>query len=86
MVVSWFNRNQKLVSLSSVEAEYMETSQASCEAIWLRKFLARIFGVQLRATVIYCDNHSCIKLYENPIFHDRTKHIDIRYHFIQDYV
>jgi hypothetical protein len=48
--------------------------------------LIGLFSVQLRPTVIYCDNQSCIKLSENPVFHDRSKHIDIWYHFIRDYV
>jgi hypothetical protein len=48
--------------------------------------LVGLFGVQLRLIVIYCDNQSCIKLSENPVFHDRSKHIEIRYHFIRDYV
>jgi hypothetical protein len=85
-VVSWFSRKQKSVALSSAEAEYMAASQASCEALWLHKMLIGLFGVQLRPTVIYCDNQSCIKLSENPVFHDRSKHIEIRYHFIRDYV
>jgi hypothetical protein len=85
-VISWFSRKQKSVALSSVEAEYMAASQASCEAIWLRKLLFGLFGHELRPIVIHCDNQSCIKLYENPIFHDRSKHIEIRYHFICDWV
>jgi hypothetical protein len=85
-VVSWFSRKQKSVALSSAKAKYMASSHASCEAIWLRKLLVGLFGVQLRPTMIYCDNHSCIKLSENPVFHDRSKHIEIRYHFIWDYV
>jgi hypothetical protein len=48
--------------------------------------LIGLFGVQLRPTVIYCDNQSCIKLSENLVFHDQSKHIEIRYHFIRDYV
>jgi hypothetical protein len=84
--VSWFSQKQKSVSLSSVEAEYMAASQASCEALWLHKMLVGFFDVQLRPTVIYCDNQICIKLSENPVFHDRSKHIKIRYHFIRDYV
>jgi hypothetical protein len=82
-VVSWFSRKQKSVALISTEAEYMA---ANCEALWLRKLLVGLFDVQLRPTVIYCDHHSCIKLSENPVFHDRSKHIEIRYHFIHDYV
>eukprot|EP00253_Pinus_taeda_P024874 PITA_24874 len=84
-VVSWFSRKQQL-ALSSAEIEYMAASPASCEAIWLRKMLFGLFGQPLRPSVIYCDNQSCIKLTENPVFHDRSKHIGIRYHFIRDYV
>jgi hypothetical protein len=85
-VVSWFSQKQKSVALSSAEAGYMAASQASCEALWLRKMLIGLFGVQLRPTVIFCDNQSCIKLSKNPVFHNRSKHIEIRYHFIRDYV
>ena len=59
-VVSWFSWKQKLVDLSLAEAEYMASSQGSCEALWLCKMLVGLFGVQLRPTVIYCDNQSCI--------------------------
>eukprot|EP00253_Pinus_taeda_P032619 PITA_32619 len=85
-VVSWFSRKQQSVALSSVEAEYMAASLASCEAIWLRKILFGLFDQSLRPSVIYCDNQSCIKLTENPVFRDRSKHIGIKYHFIRDYV
>ena len=76
-VVSWFRRKQQLVALSSAEAEYMVANLASCEAIWLLKMLFGLFVQQLRPSVIYCDNQSCIKLTENPVFHDRSKHIGI---------
>ena len=56
------------MALSSVEAEYMAASQASCEAIWLRKLPVGLFGRELGPTIIYCDNQSCIKLSENPVF------------------
>eukprot|EP00253_Pinus_taeda_P007370 PITA_07370 len=58
----------------------------SCEAIWLRKMMFGLFGQLLRPSVIYSDNQSCIKLTEHPVFHDRSKHIGIKYHFIRDYV
>jgi hypothetical protein len=64
----------------------MVASQASCEAIWLRKLLVGLFGQELPPTIIHCDNQSCIKLSENPVFHDRSKYIEIRYHFIRDWV
>jgi len=51
----------------------------------MRKILVGLFGQQMDPTVIYCDNQSCIKLPENPVFHDWSKHIDIRYHHIRDY-
>eukprot|EP00253_Pinus_taeda_P024512 PITA_24512 len=85
-VVSWFSRKQQSLALSSAEAEYMAASLASCEAIWLRKMLFGLFSQPLRPSVIYCDNQNCIKLTENPVFHDRSKHIGIKYHFIRDYV
>eukprot|EP00253_Pinus_taeda_P033674 PITA_33674 len=70
----------------AAEAKYMVASLASCEAIWLRKMLFGLFGQALRPSIIYCDNQSCIKLTESPVFHDRSKHIEIKYHFIRDYV
>ena len=74
------------MALSSVEVEYMVASLASCEAIWLRKMLTGIFGQELDSTIIYCDNQSCMKLSENSMFHDLSKHIEIMYHFIRDNV
>ncbi len=62
----------------------MKASQATCEAIWMRKILVGLFGQQMDTIVIYCDNQNCIKLSENPIFHDRSKHIDIWYHHLRD--
>eukprot|EP00253_Pinus_taeda_P035845 PITA_35845 len=76
--VSWYGKKQRSVALSSVEAKYMATSQVACEAIWMQMILVGLFGELMDPTVIYCDNQSCIKLSENPVFHDRSKHIDIR--------
>jgi len=64
----------------------MAPSQGTCEAIWMRKILVGLFGEQMDLTVIYCDNQSCIKLSENPVFHDQSKHIDIQYHHLRDCV
>ena len=75
--VSWYGRKQISVALSSAKAEYMAASLAACEAIWMRKILVGLFGSHLDPTVIHCDNHSCIKLSINPMFHDSSKHIDI---------
>eukprot|EP00253_Pinus_taeda_P015249 PITA_15249 len=84
--ISWYSRKQTSVALSSMEAEYMVVSLAACEAIWMRKIMVRLFGSHLDPTMIYCDNQSCIKLSANLVFHDVSKHIDIRYHHIRDCV
>eukprot|EP00253_Pinus_taeda_P012128 PITA_12128 len=86
IAVSWYRRNQRSVALSSAEAEYMAASLAACEAIWMRKILVRLFRSHLEPTVIYCDNQSCIKLSANRVFHNRSKHINIRYHHFRDCV
>lgn len=81
-LISWMSMKQKSVALSTAEAEYIATSMACCEAVWLRKLFSEMFGHVLDTIVILCNNQSGIRLYENPVFHDRTKHIDIRYHFV----
>ena len=78
------SRKQKSVALSTAEAEYIAASMACCEAVWLRKLFSELFQHVLDTTVILCDNQSGIRMTENPVFHDRSKHIDIRYHFILD--
>jgi hypothetical protein len=62
-MITWFNRKQTFVALSSTEAEYMAVSMASCESIWLHKLLTGLFDQELEPMVIYCDNQSCIKLW-----------------------
>jgi hypothetical protein len=81
-VITLFNKKQTFVEISLAKAEYMAASLASCEAIWLRKLLTRLFDQELKPMVIYCDNRSCIKLSKNLVFHDRSKHLETRYHFI----
>ena len=73
------------MALSTVEVEYVTTCLASCEAVWLRKLLYNLFDIQMDATCIHCDQ-SCMKLSENPVFHDKSKHIEIKYHYIRDMV
>eukprot|EP00253_Pinus_taeda_P010535 PITA_10535 len=80
-MTSWCSRKQKSVALSSSELEYKAANTTSCEAIWLRKLLVYLFRRNMEVTKIMCDNQSWIKLSENPVFHDRSKHIDIRCHF-----
>ena len=74
------------MALSIAEAEYVAACLTSCEAMWLRKLLSDLFDLQMDATCIYCDNQSCVKLSNNPMFHDKSKHIEIKYHYIKDMV
>ena len=85
-MVSWSNRKQTSVALSSTKAEYIASSLGAREAVWLRKLLSDLFKRHLKPTVIYCDNQSCIKLSSNPVFHNRSKHIEIPFHYIKDMV
>jgi hypothetical protein len=85
-MISWQSRKQSSIALRTAEAEYIVACSASCEAIWLRKLLTGLFDLEMRATLILCDNQSCIKMTENPVFHYRSKHIEIHYHYIRDMV
>ena len=85
-MISWQSRKQSCVALSTAEAEYIAACSASCEAVWIRKLLSGLFDAELKATNIFCDNQSCIKLSENPVHHDKTKHIENRFHYIWDIV
>ena len=73
------------MALILAEEEYMASNEETCEVIWMRKILVGLFGQMMDPIVIYCDNQSYIKLYENPTFHNGSKHIDICYHHLQDY-
>ena len=81
--ISWSSRKQELVTLSTAEAEYVATTHAAKEAIWLRNFIGEVFTPFTNPTTLYCDNQSAVAIATNGNFHARTKHIDIRYHFIR---
>jgi hypothetical protein len=85
-MISWLSRKQTSLALSTTEAEYITASVTSCEAVWLLKFLAGIFDLELETTLIHCDNQSCVKRSENHVFHDNSKHIEIKYNYIRDMV
>ena len=74
------------VALSTAEAEYVVDCLASCEVVWLRKILYDLFDLHLDATCIHCNDQSYVNLLENPVFHDKSKHIEIKYHYIRDMV
>jgi hypothetical protein len=83
-LIDWQSKKQSTVALSSTEAEYMAISEVTKEIMWLRSILAELHISVVTPTVIYVDNQSAIKISENDISHARTKHIDIRHHFIRD--
>ena len=84
--VTWNSQRQKLVTVSTTEAEYVAASTAAKELCWLKKLVNDI-GCQCDETIkLLVDNQSAIKLAKNPQYHKRTKHIDIRYHFIREKV
>jgi hypothetical protein len=85
-MISWGSRKQKSVALSTTEAEYIAACEACTEAIWLRKLISDLFDQIPDSTIIHCDNQSCIRLSEHPVFHERSKHIEIKYYFIRDKV
>ena len=74
------------MALSSSEAEYISATSAACEIIWLRRILQDLRQDTEDPTTIYCDNMSAIAMTKNPVFHSRTKHIEIRHHFIRELV
>ena len=82
-VISWQSRKQRMVSLSSTEAEYVALSEASREAIYLRNLMYEITG-KLCIITLHCDNQSALKLAASQQSHNRSKHIDVRYHYVRD--
>ncbi|KAK8951018.1 hypothetical protein KSP39_PZI003140 [Platanthera zijinensis] len=84
--ISWCTRKQKTIALSSTEAEYTALSETVREAIWLRQLLTEIKGKEVSPVKIMVDNTSAIALAKNPIFHNRTKHLQIKLHHTRDLV
>uniref|UniRef100_A0AAV1TIP8 Polyprotein n=1 Tax=Peronospora matthiolae TaxID=2874970 RepID=A0AAV1TIP8_9STRA len=85
-VISWNSKRQPTVATSSTEAEYMSLYSATQEAIWLRGLLKDLNYCAKNATTIFQDNQGCIALAKNPVYHSRTKHIDIKFHFLREKV
>ncbi|KAK6147714.1 hypothetical protein DH2020_018626 [Rehmannia glutinosa] len=81
---TWASKKQPIVTLSTCEAEYVAATSCVSHAIWLRNLLKELSMSQEDPTEIYVDNKSAIALAKNPVFHNRSKHIDTRYHYIRE--
>ena len=79
--ISWRASLQKVVALSSTKAEYMALTKAIKEALWLLG-LVRELKIDQEQIVVFCDNQRVVQLSKNQVFHERTKHIDMKLHFI----
>ena len=84
-LISWHSKKQTCVALSTVEAEYIVAGSCYAQILWLKQQLAD-FGLMISKVPLMCDNTSGINLTKNQIQHSRTKHIEIRHHFIRDQV
>ena len=84
-LVSWMSKKQNYVSLSTAEAEYIATRNCCTQVLWMKKLL-HDYGILQDIMCVFCDNTSSINLSKNPVQHSKSKHIEIRYHFIQDLV
>ena len=73
-----------MVTLSTTEAEFIAAASCACQAVWLRRILEKLRHIQSKSTIVYCDNNSAIKLSKNPVMHGRSKHIDVRFHFLRE--
>eukprot|EP00253_Pinus_taeda_P003661 PITA_03661 len=80
--VSWRSRKQSVPADFTTEAEYVAAAEATKEIVWLRKILEDLQVKQVQSTPLMIDNTAAIKLAKNPKFHDRTKHINTKYHMI----
>jgi hypothetical protein len=85
-VVTWSSQKQRVVSPSSCEAEYIAAALAACQGVWLSKLIADLTGEKLKRFRLLMDSKSAIELSKNPVYHERSKHIDTRYHYIRECV
>ena len=82
-LVSWWSHKQKVTVRSSTEAKYRSITQTSTELIWIHTLLTKL-QVSFTTSVIFCDNQSVVSIAHNPIFHSRTKHMEIDVFFVKE--
>ena len=84
-LISWFSKKQTSIATSTAEAGYMAAGSCCAQVLWMKQQLCD-YDVEAKEIPIFCDNTSAIAITQNPVLHSRTKHIDVRYHFIRDHV
>lgn len=84
-LVSWSSKKQNSIALSTAEAEYVAAAGCCAQLIWMKSTLLD-YGLKYDTLPLMCDNQSALNMTKNPVQHSRTKHIDIRHHFIRDHV
>ncbi|GJZ21177.1 hypothetical protein Tco_0558216 [Tanacetum coccineum] len=84
-IPSWSAKKQQSVAMSSAEAEYVAAAGCCASILWMKSQLSD-YDIHYKMVPIFCDNTSAIAISNNPVLHSRTKHIDIRYHFIRDHI
>jgi len=84
--VSWKSKKQSTVSRSCTESEYRSLAHVSCEIIWIQKVLFDLGYKSLIPVKVFCDNESAIKIAQNPVFHERTKHFEVDLQFVREKV
>jgi hypothetical protein len=81
-MISWSSQKHGSIAKSTTEVEYIATSDVRKQVVWLRKLVSGLFGDKIEMMVVHYDNKSWIKQIENLVFHDSSKHIDMKYHYI----
>ncbi|KAL8170759.1 hypothetical protein V2J09_022563 [Rumex salicifolius] len=84
--ITWVSQKQRIVALSSCEAEYITATGGACQGIWLKRLMESLRGDTKLTPILKVDNKSAIALAQNPVHHERSKHIDTKYHFIRECV
>ena len=84
--ITWKSKKQSIIALSTTESEYIALAKSGKEAVWLRNLFQELGFVQKNPTIIYGDNYGSVELSHNSQFHQRSKHIDLRYHWIRELV
>ena len=81
-IISWKSKKQTVVTRSSAKAEYRFMAMVTCELMWIKQFVQELRFCKVVQMKLYCDNQTALHIASNPIFHERTKHIEIDCHFI----